>query len=83
MEGAVEERLAIVTYEVRRRAQHAGLGFGYLIETPDGRAWCFPSRETRMQFPGEEEAFELNPERLKEDADSDSGRRAYIYSLVQ
>ena len=78
----MEERFAVVTYEVRRRKQHAGLGFGFLVETPDGRAWCFPSSETRSQFPGEEKAFEMNPERLREQPGSDSGRRAYVYALV-
>jgi hypothetical protein len=74
------ERFAIVTYQVRGKLNLVGLGFGYLVETPDGRAWCFPSLETRAIFPEETEAFELNLERL-ESRRTDDGRHCLVYSV--
>lgn len=58
----------------------AGLGFGHLVETPDGRAWCFPSVETSEKFPDELDAFELNPARLKHQPETDDGRRCFVYA---
>lgn len=74
------EGFVLVTYQVRHKLNLVGLGFGYLVETPDGRAWCFPSLETRETFPDENEAFEVNPERL-ECAQTDDGRRCLVYSV--
>jgi hypothetical protein len=75
----MSERFAIVTYEIRCNQGRGGLGFGYLVETPDGRAWCFPSMETAEKFPDKLNAFELNPARLKRQCDSDNGRRCFVY----
>jgi hypothetical protein len=80
----MRERFAIVTYEVRRKRgrgpDYGGLGFGYLVETPDGRAWCFPSVETVAKFPDETDAFEINTARLKRQAETDDGRRCFVYA---
>ena len=84
--GQMRERFALVTYEIRRRlGRHAGpnsggLGFGYLVETPDGRAWCFPSVETVGKFPDEGDAFEINRQQLKRQPETDDGRRCFVYS---
>ena len=75
----MRERFAIVTYEVSATRGKRGLGFGYLVETPDGKSWCFPSPETADKFPGEIEAFQLNPARLKIQA-SDDDRRRFVYA---
>ena len=81
----MRERFAIITYEIRRRrgrsADYGGLGIGYLVETPDGRAWCFPSVETAEKFPDEIDAFELNTARLKPQADTEDGRRRFVYAM--
>ncbi len=74
----MSERFALLTYEIHQRGQ-AGLGIGYLIETPDGKSWCFASEETRMRFPGSEIAFALDPARLRPQADADDGRRRFVF----
>jgi hypothetical protein len=75
----MRERFAIVTYEVRRKLDRGGLGFGFLVETPDGRAWCFPSEETRQKFSDQLGAFEINIAHLKPQPETDDGRRCYVY----
>lgn len=74
----MRERFPILTYEIRQCGR-AGLGMGYLVETPDGRAWCFPSEETGMRFPGEDKPFALDAARLRPHADSQDGRRTFVY----
>ena len=80
----MRERFAIVTYEIRRKRgrdmDYGGLGFGYLVETPDGCAWCFPSVETAEKFPDELDAFELNRTRLKRQPETDDGRKCFVYA---
>ena len=75
----MRDRFAIVTYEVRRKRDQGGLGFGFLVETPDGRAWCFPSEETRKKVPDQIGAFEINIAQLKRQPEADDGRRCYVY----
>jgi hypothetical protein len=75
----MSERFPIVTYEIRCDQGGGGLGFGQLVETPDGRAWCFPSIETVTKFPDKLNAFEVNPARLKRQSDADDGRRCFVY----
>jgi hypothetical protein len=77
-EADMAERFAIVTYEVQHKG-NAGLGFGYLVETPDGLAWCFPSEETGEKFPDQAGAFRINPASLKPQPDCDNGRRQFLY----
>lgn len=75
----MREQFAIVTYEIRQN-RRAGLGCGYLIETPDGQSWCFPSEETGEKFPGEIGAFALNPAHLKPQPDAEDGRKCFVYA---
>ena len=75
----MRERFAIVTYEIRR-AGRAGVGIGYLVETPDGHHWCFPSPETGGKYPDETEPFKLDPERLRPQPDDEIGRRCFVYA---
>jgi hypothetical protein len=74
------QKFAIITYEIRQKGR-AGLGFGYLVETPDGHAWCFPSEETGERFPDEIGPFRLDPARLKPQPDSEDGRKCFVYAL--
>ena len=75
----MRERFAIIFYEVRRQSR-AGLGIGYLVETPDGQAWCFPSPETEEKFPGEIDAFPVDLGRLRPQPDNESGRKCFVYA---
>jgi hypothetical protein len=70
---------AILVYEVSGKPDRAGLGIGFLVETPDGRAWCFPTDETKSKFPGQD-TFEVISERLKRQPDTDDGRLSYVYT---
>ncbi len=73
------ERFPIVTYEIQYKSA-AGLGFGYLVETPDGNCWCFPSVETGEKFPDRADAFRLDPARLKPQLDCEDGRKQFVYT---
>ena len=72
------EKFPIVTYELEHDGG-VGFGLGYLVRTPDGKSWCFPSEETTEKYPGQAEAFGLVASSLKEQADSANGRRVYLY----
>ena len=78
MTKAPREGFPIVTYEIQPVRGRGGLGFGWLIETPDGRSWCFPCGETAERFP-DAGAFEIDRARLKVQPDSEIGRRHYVY----
>ena len=72
------EKFPIVTYELEQDGAIA-FGLGYLVRTPDGKAWCFPSEETMEKYPRQGEAFSLIASQLKEQPDSGNGRRVYLY----
>jgi len=58
------DEFPIVTYQFEQ-VGHAAIGIGYLVMTPDGLAWCFPSRETLAKYPGSADAFEVDPANLR------------------
>ena len=70
------EKFPIVTYELEDKS---GFGLGYLVHTPDGKIWCFPSEETLEKHPRQAGAFALVAANLKEQADSGNGRRVFLY----
>ena len=72
------EKFPIVTYELEHNGA-VGFGLGYLVRTPDGNAWCFPSEETVEKYPRQAEAFGLIASNLKEQPDSGNGRRVFLY----
>jgi hypothetical protein len=75
---SMSERFPIVTYELEQNGSVA-TGVGYLIHTPDGNVWCFPSNETIEKYPAQKAAFAIASSQLREQYDSGNGRKIFTY----
>jgi hypothetical protein len=77
---APKPKVPIVIYWIRREGDPE-FGFGYLVQYPDGSAYCYPAESTAEKQPSLSGGFQIDPQHLRAQPDTGADRPLYLYAV--